>query len=465
MVYFALTNERLQGALTLALTVAPVAAVLYHARHLATLFDATDNDSLRNTQGHAFGHWALLAVAVAIVAQVAAALLARRLRPSARLRTMAGAVVLAVAVAIVAAGVLTYAARYGGVGGMVHKITQQFSSSSAGANPSTGGAGRLLSLGNNGRIPMIREGLRSFSAHPLAGTGAGTFEFVNDLYRPNATFVVMHAHDQWVNVLSELGLVGLVLFVLGVGGLLAAALRPLGRAARDADRGLLAALQAAAVAFVVHLTIDWDWDMAAAALVFLLFSGAAAAYVRRRRAEFAAAALAPTDDSAERPAAPASGARRGLGRWAGELRLGVAGRALATGALVLVALSFAAPYLSEQALSQAVDLSGAGRTAAAAAQARRAHRFDPLAVDPLFTLALVEQQQGRASAALAILEQAVRLQPRNYMTFYQLGAMQLDVLGQRAQAAASLRRALALNPFDADSSAELNAALAPVATP
>ena len=465
VVYFALTNERLQGALTLALTVAPVAAVLYHARHLATLFDATDNDSLRNTQGHAFGHWALLAVAVAIVAQVAAALLARRLRPSARLRTVAGAVVLAVAVAIVAAGVLTYAARYGGVGGMVHKITQQFSSSSAGANPSTGGAGRLLSLGNNGRIPMIREGLRSFSAHPLAGTGAGTFEFVNDLYRPNATFVVMHAHDQWVNVLSELGLVGLVLFVLGVGGLLAAALRPLGRAARDADRGLLAALQAAAVAFVVHLTIDWDWDMAAAALVFLLFSGVAAAYVRRRRAEFAAAALAPTDDSAERPAAPASGARRGLGRWAGELRLGVAGRALATGALVLVALSFAAPYLSEQALSQAVDLSGAGHTAAAAAQARRAHRFDPLAVDPLFTLALVEQQQGRASAALAILEQAVRLQPRNYMTFYQLGAMQLDVLGQRAQAAASLRRALALNPFDADSSAELNAALAPVATP
>ena len=95
----------------------------------------------------------------------------------------------------------------------------------------------------------------------------------------------------------------------------------------------------------------------------------------------------------------------------------------------------------------------------------RAHRFDPLAVDPLFTLALVEQQQGRASAALAILEQAVRLQPRNYMTFYQLGAMQLDVLGQRAQAAASLRRALALNPFDADSSAELHAALAPVATP
>ena len=210
------------------------------------------------------------------------------------------------------------------------------------------------------------------------------------------------------------------------------------------------------------MTIDWDWDMAAAALVFLLFAGVAAAYVRRRRAEAPRPPLpsppaGSTGDGADELAAPApairaahagAGARRGLGRWAGELRLGIAGRALATGVLVLVALSFAAPYLSERALSRAVDLSGAGHTAAAAAQARRAHRLDPLAVDPLFTLALVEQQQGRASAALATLEQAVRLQPRNYPTYYQLGVMQLDVLGQRAQAAASLRRALALNPFD-----------------
>jgi len=45
VVYFALTNERLQGALTLALTAAPVAAALYHARHLGTLFNATTSDA------------------------------------------------------------------------------------------------------------------------------------------------------------------------------------------------------------------------------------------------------------------------------------------------------------------------------------------------------------------------------------------------------------------------------------
>ena len=98
-------------------------------------------------------------------------------------------------------------------------------------------------------------------------------------------------------------------------------------------------------------------------------------------------------------------------------------------------------------------------------QARRAHRFDPLAVDPLFTLALVEQQQGRASEALATLEQAVRLQPQNYATYYELGLMELNVLGRRPEAAAAFRHALSLNPYDDSSSYELGVALAPPATP
>ena len=233
-----------------------------------------------------------------------------------------------------------------------------------------------------------------------------------------------HAHDQWINVLSELGIVGLVLFVVALGGLLFAALRPVGRAARDADRGLLAALQAVSVAFVFHMTIDWDWDMAAAAIAFLLLTGVAAAYVRRRRADalrgVAQAAPAPDGEPA---------VRRRAWREPRGLRFGVASRILVTGVLLLVALSWLSPYLSQRSLSRAILLASESRTSAAIVQARRAHRFDPLAVDPLFTLALVEQQQGRGAAAQATLEQAVRLQPQNYATYYELGLMQLNVLG------------------------------------
>jgi tetratricopeptide (TPR) repeat protein len=199
------------------------------------------------------------------------------------------------------------------------------------------------------------------------------------------------------------------------------------------------------------MTIDWDWDMAAAALAFLLLAGVAAAYVRGRRADLAAAGSPDTASAAR--AAPCA------------LRFGTASRVLASGVLVIVALSFLSPYLSQNALSRAIVLASGNRTAAAAVQARRAHRFDPLAVDPLFTLALIEQQEGRASAAVATLEQAVRLQPQNYLTYYEFGDMQLNVLGQRSAAAAALRRALALNPYDGNSSADLSAALAPPATP
>jgi hypothetical protein len=453
VVYFALTNERLQGALTLALTATPVAVALYHARHLVTLFNATASDAQRSAQGHSFGRWALAAICLAIVAQTVAALVTRAVPLAGRRRRVVGALTLAVAVVVVSAAGLAFAARYGGVGGLVDRAFGQFTSSSSSATLAANGAGRLLALGDDGRIAIAREGLASFPHHPLAGTGAGTFRFTNYLYRTgvDAGLVVQHAHNQWINVLSELGLVGLVLFVVAVGGLLVAALRPLGRAARDADRGLLAALQAAVVAFAAHMTIDWDWDMAAAALAFLLLAGVAAAYVRGRRADLAAAG-SPAAPAAARPAPRA-------------LRLGTASRVLASGVLVIVALSFLFPYLSQSALSRAIVLVSDNRTAAAAAQARRAHRFDPLAVDPLFTLALIEQQEGRASTAVATLEQAVRLQPQNYLTYYELGDMQLNVLGRRTAAAASLRHALALNPNDDNSSADLSAALAAPATP
>ncbi|HMK91626.1 MAG TPA: O-antigen ligase family protein, partial [Thermoleophilia bacterium] len=286
--YFVLTNERLQSALSLVLAAGPVALALYHARPLQTLFDATANDALRTAQGHAFGHTVLLAIVAVALLQVMAALVTRRVPLRGLARRVVGAVVLAAALAAVVVGGLAFAGRYGGVDGVFHKAADQFRNVETGGTTSNG-AGRLLSLGNNGRIPMVRNALKGYRDHPVTGSGAGTYRFTNYLYRSGAYFIVKHAHDQWANIMSELGLVGLVLYVTGIGGLLVAALRPGGRGARDADRGLLAALQAAAVAFLVHLTVDWDWDMAPATFSFLLFAGVAAAYVRDRRAAVAAA--------------------------------------------------------------------------------------------------------------------------------------------------------------------------------
>jgi len=187
VVYFALTNERLQGALTLALTATPVAVALYHARHLVTLFNATASDAQRSAQGHSFGRWALAAICLAIVAQTVAALVTRAVPLAGRRRRVVGALTLAVAVVVVSVAGLAFAARYGGVGGVAHKIAHQFTSSDASANPRSSGAGRLLALGSNGRIPMVREGLKSFPHHPLAGTGAVMHDPIYHRQYGNAT--------------------------------------------------------------------------------------------------------------------------------------------------------------------------------------------------------------------------------------------------------------------------------------
>ena len=241
--------------------------------------------------------------------------------------------------------------------------------------------------------------------------------------------MVKHAHSQWLNVLSELGLIGLGLFVVAMGAFVVAAFRRLFRDRRDVDRSLLAALQAGALAFVIHMSWDWDWDMAAATLTFLLFAGTAASYIGARG----------------RPNELPDAGSRELGT---KRSYGWATRALTSGLLVLLLVSWALPYLSQRAYSAALVASGNGRTTVAEADARRAHRLDPLAVDPLITLALVQQQLGEGRVALATLDQAVRLQPQNYEVYYQRGLLYMNVLGDYAAAEQQFRTALRLNPHD-----------------
>jgi O-antigen ligase len=96
--------------------------------------------------------------------------------------------------------------------------------------------------------------------HPLAGTGAGTFDRAwiefGDLVRWEVT---LDAHSLYLETLAELGLVGLLV-------LLAALLAPLAAGIR-ADA---AAAVGGATAFLVHAGLDWDWEMPAVTVAGLV---------------------------------------------------------------------------------------------------------------------------------------------------------------------------------------------------
>ena len=173
-----------------------------------------------------------------------------------------------------------------------------------------------------------------------------------------------HAHSEWFNVLSELGIVGLVLFVASMLLFVATSFRNPFRDRGDPMRSLVVALQAGIVAFLVHISWDWDWDMAAIGFVFFLFVTVSSSYLATRAADARRGAAREQLPEASRPAGD-SGRRAGLARRrrrrarrrrrtarrraepgarAPSRRWPV--RAAATAALVLLAVSWGVPYLA-----------------------------------------------------------------------------------------------------------------------
>ncbi|HZL65128.1 MAG TPA: O-antigen ligase family protein [Thermoleophilia bacterium] len=489
VVYFALCTTRLASLATLVAVAAPVAAALWRVRDLGTLFQATTDDILRTQQGHILLRYSIAALVIAGGAQAVVLLLQGGVPWPRWSRVAAGVAILVLLVGGVGGGSFAFVQARGGVSWVKARV-HAFASDSDTTQPAEGTV-RLVSV-NTGRPPLWREALDQARLDPVTGSGAGTFAFTNYRFRKTGG-VVKHAHSEWFNVLSELGIVGLVLFVASMLLFVATSFRNPLRDRGDPMRSLVVAFQAGILAFLVHISWDWDWDMAAIGFVFFLFVAVGSSYLatragdeRRRHArellgeaaeDAAEEAAGETRDAQvhvtiDAPAgldAPPAGsdaeaadngdpppvavrpAARGTARWPV--------RAAATTALVLLAVSWTFPYLALRAANAALAESASGNVVAALSDARHAARLDPLAVDPLLTEALVLQQQGKNDEALAVLGRAQRLQPANYEVYYAQGQLLLNVFGRKAAAVAALEHALALNPLDAASASELLQAL------
>jgi len=129
------------------------------------------------------------------------------------------------------------------------------------------GAGRLATVSSN-RYEYWRVGLEAARDHPIQGLGAGGFrvEWLHERPIPEA---VRDIHSLELEIATELGLVGLLAFGLMLGGIAAAA-----RTALRRDPALAAGWCAAAVAWLLHASIDWDWQLPAVTLPAIVLAGA-----------------------------------------------------------------------------------------------------------------------------------------------------------------------------------------------
>jgi O-antigen ligase len=112
---------------------------------------------------------------------------------------------------------------------------------------------RPPALSSSYRTAYWRAAMAETAAHPLLGSGAGSFSLSWREYR-TVDVGVRDAHSLYVETLSELGPIGLLL-VLGIAG------APLGTAVRRRVDPVAATAGAAFLVFAAHAGVDWDWEM------------------------------------------------------------------------------------------------------------------------------------------------------------------------------------------------------------
>lgn len=218
-----------------------------------------DDRDAQATQGAAFLPIAVLVTAAtglayARVSRTRAARVKLRLRPPARAAIAVGAVLVVLGAAIAIAG----------------------SGKESTEVPRT--AERITRVETN-RGHYWRVAWDAFKRHPVNGIGSGSFvvEWTRERGKDQAA---RDAHSLYVETLAELGIVGGLLMLAFLGTLGAATVR----AARDAPQDATAAMAAGVVAaFVVHVGLDWDWEMPSVVLIPLIL-GAAAFYEREQPA-------------------------------------------------------------------------------------------------------------------------------------------------------------------------------------
>jgi hypothetical protein len=128
-------------------------------------------------------------------------------------------------------------------------------------------ATRLTST-SSARYDYWKVGLRAFRDHPVKGLGSGGWR-VYWLQKRTLSASARDVHSLELEMASELGLIGLIAFGVMIGGMATAGSRAVRR-----HPGLAAGWAAAALAWLLHASIDWDWELPAVTLPFLILAGA-----------------------------------------------------------------------------------------------------------------------------------------------------------------------------------------------
>jgi hypothetical protein len=252
----------------------------------------------------------------------------------------------------------------------------------------------------NGRREAWRVALGVIADHPLLGAGPSTFALRWTENRRDASLYIIQPHSLELELLSELGVVGLCLFLAFL-GLACRSVAGGARAVGGTAAGCLAIV-------VLQASYDWTWSFPGLVVPALLIVGAAA-----------------------------TGRRLRIG-----LPLAIAG----VGVAAFAAAAIAGPYLANRKV-EAAQAVLASDPSAAWLRAESATRFDPWSEEAHATLAAIAGSVGKYRLEAQEYNRAARLALRPWVDYYHEAAAWRHA-GVPARAAAVCRLARSQNPLE-----------------
>ncbi len=401
-----LSPHRFRALIDLAIVALPV--VLFWGRIngvYAAIQDNTPLDAALGTALRAVGYSVLMVLVAWAITWVVERVIGSLSR---RLRFWIGIALIVLAVAGAAGGLIYADVRTGSLGDYLGDRWAEFTGDSVGETGDSGS--RFAAVGLNGRLTQWKVAAKAFSENPVLGLGAQNFELY--YYQHRTTLLeVRQPHSQPMQLLSELGFPGLLLWIAFVVLALVRAGVLRFRAPGRAEQALIAAVMTAALSWFIHSSADWLWQLAAVTLpAMMLFGGLIGAGATR--------------SSSEPLAVSRMGARASA---RASRRLNVTRAIFAVLALAVLA-SATFPYLSLRYFNLAA---GAPNPEVATARASTAAALDPTSVLPFSARAAAHRtaaaqapagssdQVEQLKLAAAAWVEATDREPGSWLYFYQ----------------------------------------------
>jgi hypothetical protein len=284
VVLLALAKHRFEVLGNLAITVLPALWVISQARELPGLVTRPVSEEVMKADGLALISPLLTGVLLALAAQVVFSLLVRAAEgyvPDG-IRRVARIIGTTLAVVAVAGGFFFGCAKFqdfGGVEELRSRITSSDTELQAEAT-ATDQTKRFTSMSAANRIALWKIAWATFREHPLTGTGGDTYQVV---YQEKAAeggeaaqHPVLHPHSMWMSLLSDTGIFALLAFgAFCIGSLTLACYNAFSKTRSRTSRALIAGSAAAATAYLVSSSIDWNWYIPASTLPFFALAAVA----------------------------------------------------------------------------------------------------------------------------------------------------------------------------------------------